>query len=127
MTITGIDTVAVVVADRHKALAWYREVLGMDVAFVAPEEGHWIEVGPARPLTRLHICEVPEGVEAGPTGITFLTEDIHEEYNRLRRAGVPFLYPPKRMEWGEWLCAFSDPDGNEFELKEPVDPSEWIL
>jgi hypothetical protein len=24
------------------------------------------------------------------------------------------------MEWGEWLCEFADPDGNEFDLKQPI-------
>jgi catechol 2,3-dioxygenase-like lactoylglutathione lyase family enzyme len=124
MTILGIDTVAVVVSNRRKALRWYRDVLGLEVAFTAPEEGHWIEVGPGRPLTRLHICEMPK-TEPGPTGITLLTEDIHAEYERLRSMGVSFRYPPRRMEWGEWMCAFSDPDGNEFDLKQPLDPSEW--
>jgi len=34
--------------------------------------------------------------------------------------GVRFLNPPTRMEWGEWLCQFVDPDGNEFDLKQPI-------
>jgi hypothetical protein len=28
------------------------------------------------------------------------------------------------MEWGEWLCEFADADGNEFDLKQPVHPTE---
>lgn len=126
MPITGINTVAVVVSDRRKALAWYRDVLGLEEAFVAPETGHWIEVGPSRPLTRLHLCEMVEG-EAGPTGITLLTDDIQGDYERLQRRGVEFLYAPEKMDWGEWLCAFVDPDGNEFDLLEPRDPREWTL
>ncbi len=66
-------------------------------------------------------------MEGGPTGITFLTDDIRGDYSRLRRKGVTFLGAPKKMDWGEWLCAFVDPDGNEFDLLEPRDPSEWAL
>ncbi|MFQ5910239.1 MAG: VOC family protein [Thermoplasmata archaeon] len=51
MTILGIDTVAVVVSDRREALKWYRDILGLKEAFVAPNVGHWIEMGPGRPLT----------------------------------------------------------------------------
>lgn len=127
MTITGIDTVAVVVSDRIKAVAWYRDVLGLDEAFVPQDDGHWIELGPGRPLTRIHICELQEEVEPGPTGITLLTDDIHAEYDRLRAKAVTFPMPPKKMDWGEWLAVFTDMDGNELDLKQPLDPSEWTV
>jgi catechol 2,3-dioxygenase-like lactoylglutathione lyase family enzyme len=74
MTITGIDTVAVVVSDRKKAIRWYRDVLGLRVAYIGPFEsntdpsiqgspdklGHWIELGPGRPLTRIHLCQLSD-------------------------------------------------------------------
>jgi catechol 2,3-dioxygenase-like lactoylglutathione lyase family enzyme len=138
MTVTGIDTVAVVVSDRHEALRWYHNLLGLQFAYVGPPEsnsdpaiqgtpenaGHWIELGPNRPLARIHICELPDHrTEPGPTGITFLTDDIRGEYERLKARGVKFGYPPRKMDWGEWLCSFQDPDGNEFDLKQPVAPS----
>ncbi|MDG7008580.1 MAG: VOC family protein [Nitrososphaerota archaeon] len=127
MTIDGIDTVTIVVADKKKALRWYVDVLGLKVAYIGPpvsdpdpgvqgtvdNPGHWIELGPGRPRTRVHLCE------PGSTGITFLTPDINSEYERLRRKGVKFLTPPKRMDWGEWICEFADPDGNEFDSKQP--------
>lgn len=136
MSITGIDTVAIVVSDRRKAIAWYRDVLGLPVAYIGPNEpnadasvqgtpdnpGHWIELGPFRPLTRVHLCEFSDHrTEPGPTGITFLTNDIHADCERMIAQGVRFLYPPKKMEWGEWLCEFADPDGNEFDLKQPME------
>jgi catechol 2,3-dioxygenase-like lactoylglutathione lyase family enzyme len=135
MTIFSIDTVAVVVSNRRNALAWYRDVLGLQAAYIGPPEpnrdptiqgssdnpGHWIEVGPTRPFTRIHLCEPLTGkIESGPTGITLLTDDIQSEYDRLKEKGVRFLYMPKKMEWGEWLCEFADPDGNEFDLKQPI-------
>ncbi len=138
MTITSIDTVAVVVSNRGKAIHWYRDVLGLQAAYIGPSEpspdpgvqgspdrpGHWIEVGPGRPLTRIHLCELPgSNIEPGPTGITFLTDNIHAEYDQLMSKGVRFLYPPKKMEWGERMCEFADPDGNEFDLKQPIPPA----
>jgi catechol 2,3-dioxygenase-like lactoylglutathione lyase family enzyme len=136
MAITGIDTVAVVVSDRRKALAWYRNILGLPVAYVGPSvsnadpniqgnvdnPGHWIEMGPNRPMTRIHLCELADHrTEPGPTGITLLTSDIVADYKRMSSKGVRFLSEPKQMDWGEWLCAFVDPDGNEFDLKQPTD------
>ena len=60
MTINGVDTVAIIVSDRRKAIEWYRDVLGLCVAFIGPSEpdadpavqgspanpSHWIELGP---------------------------------------------------------------------------------
>ena len=135
MTITGIDTVAVVVANRRDAMKWYHDTLGLQFAYIGPKEsnpdpnvqgtpenaGHWIELGPNRPLTRIHMCELTDHkTEPGPTGITFLTDDIRGEYERLKAKGVIFSYPPRKMDWGEWLCSFQDPDGNEFDLKQPI-------
>jgi len=135
MTITGIDTVAVVVSDRHEALKWYHDILGLRVAYIGPPEpnpdpnvqgnttnaGHWIELGPTRPSSRIHICECEDHrTEPGPTGITFLTDDIRAEYDRLKAKGVKLGPQPRKMDWGEWLCSFEDPDGNEFDLKQPV-------
>jgi catechol 2,3-dioxygenase-like lactoylglutathione lyase family enzyme len=138
MTAWHVDTIAVVVSDRRKALKWYCDVLGLPPAYIGPHEsnadpniqgsaenpGHWIELGPARPLTRIHLCELPDHkTEPGPTGITFLTNDINGDYARMIAKGVRFLNPPKKMEWGEWLSAFEDPDGNEFDLKQPTAPT----
>src|SRR3989475_8812876 len=65
MTVLGVDTIAIVVSDPQKAIEWYRDVLGLDVAYIGPSEsnpdpsvqgtpenpGHWVELGPARPRT----------------------------------------------------------------------------
>jgi uncharacterized glyoxalase superfamily protein PhnB len=48
-----------------------------------------------------------------------------DEYKTLRRKGVRFTIAPKQMEWGEWLCEFADPDGNTFDLKQPLDAAKW--
>ena len=138
MGILGIDTIAIVVADRHKAIRWYRDVFGLDVAYIGPrtsnvdpsvqgtpdDAGHWIEMGPLRPRTRIHVCQMDE-TEPGPTGITFLTNDIVADYERMQEMGVDFPVPPEKMEWGEWLGQFADPDGNVFDLKQPISTREW--
>jgi len=139
MTVLGIDTVAIVVSDLKKAIAWYRDVLGLAVAYIGPNTheseanvegtagnpGHWVELGPGRPLTRVHLCFMGGSAEPGPSGITFITDDIQGDYERLRRNGVRFTMTPQKMDWGEWIGQFVDPDGNEFDLKHPISPPEW--
>jgi len=142
LTIIGIDTVAVVVSNRRKALQWFRDILGLPVAYIGPSEpdpnpslqgtpdnpGHWIELGSGRPMTRIHLCELEDHrIEPGPTGITFLTDNILAEYERLKLKGVRFMNAPKEMEWGEWLCEFLDSDGNEFDLKQPLHPEKRVV
>ncbi len=138
MGVLGIDTIAIVVSDRHKAIRWYRDVLGLDVAYIGPrisnadpsvqgtpdDAGHWIEMGPLRPRARVHVCQMDE-TEPGPTGITFLTDNILADYERMREMGVEFPVPPEKMEWGEWLGQFADPDGNVFDLKQPISTRDW--
>ncbi|OLE56157.1 hypothetical protein AUF72_01535, partial [Euryarchaeota archaeon 13_1_20CM_2_64_92] len=110
MTVLGVDTIAIVVSDPRKAIAWYRDVLGLDVAYIGPSEpnpdpsiegtaddpGHWVELGPGRPRTRVHLCFMGGETEPGPAGITFITDDIQAEYERMRRAGVEFPLPPEK-------------------------------
>src|SRR5438876_9721614 len=66
-----------------------------------------------------------EETEPGPTGVTFLTDDILKDYERMRAAGVEFPVAPEKMEWGEWLGQFADPDGNVFDLKQPISTPDW--
>src|SRR5437773_11949265 len=139
MTVLGVDTIAIVVSDPRKAIEWYRDVLGLDVAYIGPSDsnpdpsvqgtaenpGHWVELGPARPRTRVHLCFMRGETEPGPSGITFITDDIQADYERMRRQGVEFPLPPEKMEWGEWLGQFADLDGNVFDLKQPIYAAEW--
>src|SRR5439155_761282 len=132
MTVVGVDTIAIVVSDPRKAIEWYRDVLGLDVAYIGPSDsnpdptvqwtaenpGHWVELGPARPRTRVHLCFMRGETEPGPSGITFITDDIQADYERMRSQGVEFPLPPEKMEWGEWLGQFADLDGNVSDLKQ---------
>jgi len=139
MTVLGVDTIAIVVSNPRKAIEWYRDVLGLDVAYIGPSEsnpdpsvertaenpGHWVELGPARPRTRVHLCFMRGETEPGPSGITFITDDIRGDYERMRGQGVEFPLPPEKMEWGEWLGQFADLDGNVSDLKQPISTAEW--
>ena len=122
MPILAVDTIAVVVSDRTNALKWYSEILGLDIVYIGPsvssvdsniqgiieKPGHWIELGSRRPTTRIHLCELEDHeTEPGPTGITFLTDDIKSDYIRMTNKGVRFLAPPEEMEWGECCASLS--------------------
>ena len=121
MSIRAVS-VAVAVADRKKAVKWYRKTLGFRVFDDDPE--HWTTVGDRSGKFLLHLCEVggqpgkkPPKSEVGNTGILLVTtEPFQRVCARLKRQRVRFSMPPKKLPWG-WVAKFLDPDGNEFWLQ----------
>src|SRR5207244_12334242 len=83
----GVDTIAIVVSDPRKAIAWYRDVLGLDVAYIGPSEpnpdpsiegtpenpGHWVELGTGRPRTRVHLSFMGGETVTWIAELTFIT------------------------------------------------------
>ena len=110
------SSVAVVVSNGKKALAFYHGKLGLDIL---ANDDHWILVGRKKGGMALHLCAYGKPTpksEKGNTGIMLLTnEPMETAYRKLKKKGVKFSVPPKKMEWG-WLCRFLDPDGNEIWL-----------
>ncbi len=50
------------------------------------------------------------------TQIAFIAEDIYATYELWRSRGVKFHHPPQPQLWGGTFAAFSDVDGNSFDL-----------
>ena len=114
-------SVAVAVTDRKKAARWYVEKFGFRIFDDEPE--HWTTVGDRSGTFLFHLCEVggrpgrrPPKSEVGNTGILLLTTgSFPRACAALRRKGVRFSMPPRKMPWG-WVAKVLDPDGNEFWL-----------
>ena len=106
-------SVAVVVSNAKKSLAFYTKKLGLDVL---AKGDHWTVVGRKKGGLAMHLCEYGKPTpkaEKGNTGILLFTDEtMAKTYQRLKRRGVKFSVPPKKEEWG-WHCMIKDPDGNE--------------
>lgn len=146
--IKGMNHVGISVRDLDRSLAFYRDVLGMEVVIAAAFGGEKYEKvldlqgtrGRAA-LLRLKGTEMrvelfefdrPTPKAADPVrpvcdhGITHFAlavEDIHGEYRRLQAAGVVFHCPPVMFSPSAWATYARDPDGNVFELLEQADES----
>src|SRR2546430_10553147 len=84
MTVLGVDTIAIVVSDPRKAIEWYRDVLGLDVAYIGPSDsnpdpsvqgtaenpGHWAALRPARPRIRGLLSINVGATEPAPSGVS---------------------------------------------------------
>jgi catechol 2,3-dioxygenase-like lactoylglutathione lyase family enzyme len=109
---SGISNVRIFVHNWRESVAFYRDVIGLPLAFVSetpPYAGFM-----AGSVT---LMLEPGGDEHGElvgrfTGISLATEDIATEYQRLIDGGVEFLHAPEKQAWGALLTHFKDPSGN---------------
>ena len=120
--IRRIATVAVYVEDQNAALAFWRDQVGFEVrrSESMGKAGIWLEVAPEGAGSRLVIypkSAMDDWAERKPS-IVFECEDIQAAYESMKSKGVRFTGEPQTMTWGTY-ATFSDPDGNEFLLKEP--------
>ena len=114
--IAAISNVWLPVDDMQRALAFYRDTLGLRVR---SEQDVWAELE----LDGLIIgLNAREGEEPGPEGgavIAFRPDgSLEDEMERLQGQGVEFVGGITEHPWGR-LAAFHDPYGNSLELYEP--------
>jgi catechol 2,3-dioxygenase-like lactoylglutathione lyase family enzyme len=131
------------VRDLHRSLAFYRDVLGMEVVFEQEKRGGYLAeivgyedarvrmVHLAFPgdAQRIELFEylVPEGRgqageprSVGITHVCVLVEDLHALHARLSEAGVQFYSDPVLIDTGANAGGYGvylrDPDGITLEL-----------
>jgi predicted enzyme related to lactoylglutathione lyase len=102
--------------DRVDALAaFYREVLRLPARTSRPgfQSFEW---GDFRLTITGH--DAVRGTTAEPfrVMVNFAVTDIQQAYRRLQAAGVPFVRPPEREDWGGIVATLQDPDGNLVQL-----------
>ena len=116
--------VRVFVRDWPRALVFYRDTLGLRVAFESAEMG-WaqFDTGVAQLAIERFTPETVERVGGGDenlvgrfVGVSLSVADVDATYKELRGRGVDFLAPPECMPWGGVLAHFRDPDGNVLTL-----------
>src|SRR6266581_566552 len=105
------------VENLDRAIAFYRDTLGLQFLFSAPPQMSFFQAGSVRLLVG-----VPEAGEPRQRGsmVYFRVADIHAVFTTLMERGVPFGARPHvvhRTTTTElWLCEFRDPDGNALAL-----------
>lgn len=112
---------SVIVSDTARALAFYRDVLGLSLVTSRPElgfAGAWLQVG----CDQIHLLEVPN---PDPTSgrpehggrdrhIALAIDDVSELQRRLDQAAIPYTLSRS----GRRALFVRDPDGNTLELVE---------
>lgn len=116
-----IAQIAVNVHDLPRAIAFWRDTLGLRLLFEAPPKLAFFDCGGTRLM--LSLPETPEFDHPGAP-LYFLVEDLDAAHARLFAAGVRFRQPPTlvaRMPDHElWMAFFADSEGNPLVLMAEV-------
>jgi predicted enzyme related to lactoylglutathione lyase len=128
----------ITVDDQEKALAFYRDALGLVVNTDAP-------LGPYRWLTMsapgnpgMEIVLATPDMGHGPddteslrmllakgalNGVLFTTDNCDAAFERVRATGAEVLQEPIDQPYGVRDCAFRDPSGNHVRIGSPIPQS----
>ena len=114
-----VGYVTVGVRDLDRALAFYRDVLGLELMYSAPEFSYAaFKLGDLRFAIAAAEVDAFTGQPPGNrhTGIGLMVDDVDAAHAELAAKGVSFTMPPSKQPWGGYMGIFSDPDGNLFYL-----------
>ncbi|MFF4850965.1 VOC family protein [Streptomyces sp. NPDC001194] len=126
----------IAVDDHDRALAFYRDALGLEVRNDVAFEGmRWVTVGsPAQPDVEIVLEPPAANPNAAPAdrqamaellakgmlrGVIFSTDDVDAAFERIRAAGGEVLQEPADQPYGVRDCAFRDPAGNMLRFNQP--------
>jgi predicted enzyme related to lactoylglutathione lyase len=126
----------IAVDDHEKALAFYRDAIGLEVRNDVSYEGmRWVTIGsPSQPDVEVVLeppvadpNASPADREAAATllakgllrGVHLRTDDVDATFEAIRAAGGEVLQEPMDQFYGVRDCAFRDPSGNELRISQP--------
>lgn len=118
MLFTDIHHVSLNVSDTGQALAFYRDILGMQVLPRPdfPFGGAWLDAGGGR---QVHLIEAEVPADAGQH-VAFAVESLDDVIASLRVAGVEVADGQAVGDTGIYQTFVVDPDGNRLEFTQPA-------
>ena len=114
--LSRIGQIAMTVHDLPRAVAFYRDVLGMRFLFEAPPAMAFFDCGGVRLMMSLPEEQGPAAGQRFASIIYYAVDDIRAAAQALEARGVRFEQPPHlvaRLPQADlWMGFFRDPDGN---------------
>ena len=126
MAITLANTF-ITVHDPDLALAFYRDVLGLELRNDVSADGfRWLTLSPpSQPDIEIVLIEPHAGhsqedgdallrllTKGALSGVIFRTDDLDATFEKVRASGAEVMQEPLDQFWGARDCAFRDPSGN---------------
>ena len=129
----SLSTCFVIVHDPDRALAFYRDTLGLELRNdVAREDFRWITVGASsQPDVGIVLTNYLNGSPADAdalaalvakgalNGVHFHTDDLDGAFEQLKAAAAEIVQEPTEQPWGTRDCAVRDPSGNMVRIDQP--------
>jgi len=131
--IRNIVATVLFVRDLDRCLTFYRDTLGLEMQTGDPHSAAFrmkdiyfllLDASAAARLIGSEESELKIKIEGGPRGLLAAeVEDVDAAYEKLVVRGVTFLRPPTNQPWGKRTAHFADPEGNFWEINQPIEPS----
>lgn len=120
-TLSRIGQIFVNVRDLDRAIAFYRDMLGMTFLFQAPPNMAFFDCGGIRIM--LGTADRPE-IDHPASIIYYKVDDIERVYDVFSARGVEFIVKPHLVApmptYDLWLADFKDSEGNILALMSEV-------
>lgn len=123
-----VEAMVIFVQDMARCKAFYQDILKLEVKESEPDATGFsigdqyfllLEVSAAARMVSEEALEFQIG---GPRGfLAASVENIDSAYEELKARGLHFLRPPADQSWGLRTAYFTDPEGNIWEINQPVE------
>ncbi|GHO99453.1 glyoxalase/bleomycin resistance/dioxygenase family protein [Reticulibacter mediterranei] len=127
--IRKIEATVLFVQDLDTCTAFYRDTFRLEYqgndaqsAMFLLQEGLYLIL--LSPEGAADLLGTPGNALPAPTGFRGLLAagvvDVDAAYKELKAKGVTFLRPPTDQRWGLRTAHFADPEGNVWEINQPI-------
>lgn len=103
---TKLSHIIEFVADMDRAVAFYRDVIGLPLRFQSPE---WSEFATGEITFALHPASDKNA--AGKMELGFSVPDVRAFHTEMQGKGVRFPIEPSKQDFGGMLAQFVDTEG----------------
>ena len=128
MAINKIDAAVLFVTNRDECTIFYRDLLGLEETFsdthsigfrLGTQDLVILDLESAAQMISEEAISIRQ--EAGHRVLLCAgVEDVDATYTALAAKGVVFIKPPVSQSWGRRTAYFADPQGNLWEIWQPV-------
>ncbi len=116
----NLNTIMIGTKQPKVLAAFYEKVLGKPAEMVDDENGFfgW-QAGTVYLAVLDHSEMVGRTKDPGRVMLNFETQQVKEEFERIKALGGTVIHEPYEMGGG-WIATLADPDGNYFQLVTPM-------
>lgn len=113
-----IGVVMLGVKDLDRAVAFYRDTLGLTLQQLIPGDFAFFAAGSV--TLGLSIPHAKNSANmVGATEVVFSVDDVRAAHQALRGRGVQFTVEPRNVAGPMWSANFNDPDGHRLSIFGP--------